>query len=323
MMGDTYVTGENRDPYYWILDGAASHHMTPCFDMLTDYKEEPCEVEVATGFVCERKGVGTIRAQTVINGRTNYISIPDVWYVPDLAYSLLSLNTLCEKGCSYIGGEQGCVVFDKHKQPIINCPKINRLLRPKWSVAVQVGKAFSAHKTNETAELWHQRLGHVNYEVLTRMVNEGLVNGVNITASQFRKASHNQCEVCIQGKYARKPFLPSEIVTTRPCELLHINVCVYEERTLGGKKYALTVLDDFTDYCGVVTMDENSEVKKIIPNLIWQWEKRSGELVDTVRSDRGGEFLNQELDLTNLPPKILPMNFQPRTHMSKMEKPKD
>jgi transposase InsO family protein len=296
MTGDTYVTGENRDPYYWILDGAASHHMTPCFDLLTDYKEEPCEVEVATGFVCERKGVGTIRAQTVINGRTNYISIPDVWYVPDLAYSLLSLNTLCEKGCSYIGGEQGCVVFDKHKQPIINCPKINRLLRPEWSVAVQVGKAFSAHKTTETAELWHQRLGHVNYEVLTRMVNEGLVNGVNITASQFRKASHNQCEVCIQGKYARKPFLPSERVTTRPCELLHMDVCVYEERTLGGKKYALTVLDDFTDYCGVVTMAEKSEVKKIIPNLIWQWEKRSGELVDTVRSDRGGEFLNQELD---------------------------
>ena len=46
-------------------------------------------------------------------------------------------------------------------------------------------------------DLWHVRLGHVNYSYLKNMTDLGL-----ISKTDFKS---NFCEICVQSKYSRKP----------------------------------------------------------------------------------------------------------------------
>ena len=48
-------------------------------------------------------------------------------------------------------------------------------------------------------DLWHSRLGHVNTKSLNKLVTSGLI-------PKCTQPSDQRCEICVESKYARKPF---------------------------------------------------------------------------------------------------------------------
>jgi gag-polypeptide of LTR copia-type len=110
----------------WILDGGATHHMTPMKDTLFDYVPDvtPMYVKVAINQWAKRAGVGSIRVHTKVNGVPMSRVIKDVWHMPTFDNSLLSANQLKAKGHWIISGRNGDMneyVFDGRDTLWLTC----------------------------------------------------------------------------------------------------------------------------------------------------------------------------------------------------------
>ena len=66
--------------------------------------------------------------------------------------------------------------------------------------------------TDQTAEVWHQRLGHLNNNSVGQLVKKEMITGMNCTTSQ---QAENKCEGCVLGKSHRNPFPKQSIIIER------------------------------------------------------------------------------------------------------------
>ncbi|GBL98870.1 hypothetical protein AVEN_165703-1 [Araneus ventricosus] len=73
----------------------------------------------------------------------------------------------------------------------------------------------------DTYEIWHRRLGHVNFEYLKAMLSKQMVRCLEKLEEEIEI-----CDSCIKGKMTRQPNENSYSETTKdPSELLHIDLC--------------------------------------------------------------------------------------------------
>ena len=132
----------------WILDGGATHHMTPLRFILFDYVEDvsPVFVKVANNKWAKRAGVGSIRVHTNINGVPMRKVIRDVWHMPTFDNSLLSPNQLKAKGHWTISGRNGDMneyIFDENDKLWLACKVQNGLNVPMWSYEAYVTPTYA------------------------------------------------------------------------------------------------------------------------------------------------------------------------------------
>ena len=118
--------------------------------------------------------------------------------------------------------------------------------------------ASKASEGEESADLWHQRLGHLGEQQLKEMMSKEMVRGMKIPKS----AQLIFCEGCVGGKMKRKPFhVVGEIRSTRRLERVHSDVCgPMPVESLGRKRYFVTFIDDFSRCCAVYFIRQKSEV---------------------------------------------------------------
>ena len=291
----TYIAGK-CNPTKWILDSGADYHMTPCLEMIQDYQEELHDVEVANGIVVKAHGTGTVLGQSTINGKLVKLALHKVWYVPDLVHSLMSLKQLHRCGCNHIGGGGKIIIFDKAMEPVLVCEEDDHSFVPVWHVYFKPGHANSALTQTQSASLWHQRFGHTSYNVLADMVEGGMVNGIDVSETDFRKANKHTCEVCVMAKFATKPYKSRDKIATVPMECLHMDICgPYEVPTFSGGKFAVALLDEASGYADAMVLKTKAEAKFWLMKTINEWETRSGHKCKRIKADRGGEFLNKLL----------------------------
>jgi hypothetical protein len=196
--------------------------------------------------------------------------------------------------------------------PYIKCIYRERLHWPDWIVQIapdyipvpvktpstNSGSAYASRaiRTNikQNAHLWHQRLGHIHYDTLAHLVKHGLIEGVDITPEDIMAAKKDHvCEVCLMARYDQSPFGVNDRRATRPMEKLHSDLQQYEIPSLGGSRWALTLLDDFSDNCGVAMLKTKKQAKFELKRMIKEWETLSGYKAHTLYTDRGSEYLNQ------------------------------
>ena len=120
-----------------------------------------------------------------------------------------------------------------------------------------VERASVVQQQTNDVDLWHQRLGHVSGR-LTDMSRNKSVTGVNIPTT----AKLAFCEGCVEGKMHRKPFKSvGEIRSTRRLELVHSDVCgPMQTESIGGHKYFVTFIDDYSRCCAVYYLKQKSKV---------------------------------------------------------------
>ena len=70
-------------------------------------------------------------------------------------------------------------------------------------------------------DLWHERLGHLNYKILSRITSAGVVRGLPTLGKQS-PGVYGPCQVGKQLKSTHKA--PTRVATAKVLELLHINL---------------------------------------------------------------------------------------------------
>ena len=92
-------------------------------------------------------------------------------------------------------------------------------------------------------DLWHHRLGHMNFRDLTYLSNHEIVRRL----PKLGKPSNAICGPCQLGKQTRAAHKKiNAMVTSYPLELIHIDLMgpTWTE-SLGGKKYIFLAVDDY------------------------------------------------------------------------------
>ena len=135
----------------------------------------------------------------------------------------------------------------------------------------------------ESFNLWHGRLGHVNYDTLCRLIN---INHI----PTFQIDSKHKCETCIGAKLTRSSFRSVER-HIRPLDLIHSDIFDLKfVQIRGDNKYFITFVDDSTKYCYVYLLKSKDKAKEKFVLYKNDVENQLNKEIKVLRSDRGGEY---------------------------------
>lgn len=285
----------------WVLDSGAEYHITPDESILLDYQSLPdsnITIMFGDGTKAKPIGRGSIYLGACLPG-SGYgpLVIRDVLHVREACVNMLSMLRLTEKGASWELQSDNAFVLHVNQTPVFRFPVTQHgwiFAAPEHAIDALprgVALALGAPAAKETPELWHRRFAHLGYANLSRLVREGMVQGINLDAADFKEPASAVCETCVLAKHARAPFPTSERVTTK-LGLVHMDVMVMPEPSVSGSRYVATMLDDATDLAVVRFLQTKDAVPAAVQAALTLLETQGGAQVRMVRTDRGSEYLN-------------------------------
>ena len=93
----------------------------------------------------------------------------------------------------------------------------------------------------------------------------------------------------------KRPFSAKGERSKEPLQLVHSDVCgPLSVQARGGYGYFVTFIDDYSRYGYVYLMHKNFETFGKFKEFMAETEKQLGKSLKTLRSDRGGEYLDTE-----------------------------
>jgi transposase InsO family protein len=141
---------------------------------------------------------------------------------------------------------------------------------------------------------WHRKLGHLSFDLLSRLSKLNFVRGL----PRLRFEKELVCAPCRHAKIVASSHPPlTDVMTKRPCELLHMDlVGPARLRSAGGKWYVLVVMDDHSRYVCVFFLEEKWETFGFVRDLVLRLRNERHEYaIRAIRSYNGSEFKNSHL----------------------------
>ena len=230
-------------------------------------------------------GRGTVKGKTVPDGIS--ISLTDVMLIPAMELNIISVRKLCSKGYLVTFKEDQCIVYHGQKE-LLKVKRRNGLytlvvrkpnLTPKEKVMAVV-------ENHNELKLWHERLGHLNEDAVRKM----------FPLEKFKVEKLN-CISCVQGKMSRGKFGISDSKNQRKFGLIHSDICgPFEEIAIGGFKYFVTFIDDFSGFCFVYLIQQKSNAFSKFKELVELVKNKFSSTIGTLRSDNGGEYFSKPFE---------------------------
>ncbi|KAK8953905.1 hypothetical protein KSP39_PZI002955 [Platanthera zijinensis] len=261
-----------------------SYLMCPHKEWFTTFKEcDDGRVLMGNDSECRTLGIRSVRIK-MFDG--TIMTLTDVRYVSDLRKSLISLGTLEATGCSYTG-EGGYLKVKRGALVVMKGERSGTLYR-LIGTTIAGDAAVAATSDEDSSLLWHARLGHMSERALIELHKKGILKGVKTCKLDF-------CETCVLGKQHRVKFVTSSKRSKQMLEYIHSDVWgPAPESSLGGAKYFVTFIDDFSRKVWIHFLKNKSEVFEKFKIWKTKVEKQTGKKVKYLRSDNGDEYTSIE-----------------------------
>ena len=273
----------------WLIDSGASSHMTNQRELFSEYHpfSIPEKVCLGDGRLVEAFGSGNIPVVMEIGNKTKKGRFYDVLYVPKLSHNLFSVRAASKRGKVMSFNDKKCYIYDEYNN-VCGTGTLDGKLYTLHCYPVE----YASVSVKGDIDLWHQRLGHINENYLQKLSQQHIIGKIDGEKLGF-------CEDCVETKTARKPFKSvGEIKSTRKLQLIHSDVCgPMETQSIGGHRYFVTFIDDYSRCCAVYFIKHKSEVFEKFKEFEAVTSNESGESINTLRSDNGGEYLSTEFEI--------------------------
>ncbi|KAE8703963.1 hypothetical protein F3Y22_tig00110462pilonHSYRG00425 [Hibiscus syriacus] len=150
-------------------------------------------------------------------------------------------------------------------------------------------EASIASCSSDSTMLWHQKLGHMSEQGMKVLVEQKLLPGLT-------KVTLPLCEHCITSKQHRLKFNTTNSRAKSVLELVHSDVWQAPVTSLGGVKYFVSFIDDYSKRCWVNPIKKKSDVFSTFKNFKARVELDYGNKIKCFRTNNGGEYTSEEFD---------------------------
>jgi len=238
------------DTCLWYLDSDCSKHMTADKTLLK-------EVQMGKG---GRIAYGD-GSQSKVIGK-GIIDIPglgtsqEALYVEGLKENLLSISQFCDNDLVVQFSKKECNIFDSRGKWLMGGERTGDNCYGLLGLTIDPQILCNKATINDS-ELWHQRLGHLNFTDMLKIASKDIVKDL----PKMEKTGKGICGSCQLGKQTRAAHKKtSGIQTSRTLELLHMDL-MGPTRTvsLGGRRYILVIVDDLSQYTWAIPLREKSD----------------------------------------------------------------
>ncbi|KAJ9697292.1 hypothetical protein PVL29_009194 [Vitis rotundifolia] len=257
----------------WWLDTGATIHVTNSLQELIN-KRSPSKHEELV-YMGDRSKVKKV-----------FFLLQNVAYIPSLRRNLISVSILDRQGYTFhFGGGKvdifcnsvligNAVLFGNlyslslHHGPLCDSSSVNSVVGCK-----------RARLNLSSSMLWHKRLV-TNWA----RIRDGVLS--NLDFSDFET-----CVVCLKGKMTAKTRKEKVDKCGSTLNLIHTDICgPLTPTALGGYKYFITFIDDFSRYGYVELIHEKSDSLNVFKAFKAKVELQLGKPIKAVKSDKGGEY---------------------------------
>jgi transposase InsO family protein len=106
------------------------------------------------------------------------------------------------------------------------------------------------------------------------------------------------CSACQDGKQVGVHHPHKNILTTdRPLELLHMDLIgPIAYISIGGSKYCLVIVDDYSCFTWVFFLQEKSQTQETLKGFLRRAQNEFDLRIKKIRSDNGTEFKNSQIE---------------------------
>jgi transposase InsO family protein len=142
--------------------------------------------------------------------------------------------------------------------------------------------------------LWRRRLAHVGMKNLHKLLKGEHILG--LTNVHFEK--DRICSACQAGKQVGAHHPHKNIITTdKPLELLHMDLFdPIAYISIGGSKYCLVIVDDYSRFTWVFFLQEKSQTQETLKGFLRRDQNEFGLRIKKIRSDNGTKFKNSQIE---------------------------
>lgn len=267
----------------WYMDSAASNHITSRGDWLKNVAKTAVDkITVANNEKLSVKCSGQVNISTLVDKQSFDIVVNDVLYVPGLSTNLLSVGQLTRRGNRVLFSGKDCAIYNSADELIATATMENNM----YKLNVNKPKEHFAGAA-AAVDVWHRRLGHMNYKDLSLMQN--VVDGLDFKGKP--DINRKTCQTCCEGKQCRLPFKHVGTRATQALEVIHADLCgPMEVTSMGGSKYYLVLEDDFSRMAFVYFLKRKDQALDYFKEFKALVENQKNTKIKCFRSDNGGEF---------------------------------
>lgn len=295
----------------WLLDSGCSDHITNNVDLYNNVKnlESPINVKLGDGRIIKATKVGDVICNFIINKhKTVEVNVNNVLYVKEMDRNLISYgkvtntNKIVSKyNRSKIFNKKGQLMAIAYKENDIY--KMFSLIKNKESNMTESEMKCFENNDRDICSLkestvnmtlkekYHKILGHVNFNYLSIICQNNLVEGIpEKLENDFLK-----CATCVENKMANVSFKNNRHKANDLLEIIHTDLNGPHTTGYGGEKYFLTFIDDFSKIGKVFVIKFKSETYSCFVEYINQVETMTGKKIKKLRCDNGREYLNENI----------------------------
>ena len=139
--------------------------------------------------------------------------------------------------------------------------------------------------------IWHLRLRHMSEKRLRVLEKQGVFEDDKLGSLEFY-------EVCVLGKSSRTGFKTAMHNTKGTLDYIHSDLQGPAHTvSLGGAKYFLSFIDDYSRMVWVYVLKRNDEVFEKFKQWKALVETQSGKKVKRLRTNNRLEFCNQQFEV--------------------------
>nr|GFC93173.1 putative ribonuclease H-like domain-containing protein [Tanacetum cinerariifolium] len=219
-----------------------------------------------------------------------------------LKFNLFSVSQMRDKKNSVLFTDTECLILSsnfKHpdaSQVLLRVPRENNMYNVNLKNIVSSGDLtyLFAKATLDESNLWHRRLGHVNFKITNKLVKGNLVKG--LPTKVF--TNDNSCVACKKGKQHRASC-KSKTVSSVDQPLFRLYMDLFGPtfvKSLSKKSYCLVIIDDFSRFSWVFFLASKDETTPVLKTFIIGLENLLSLKVKIIRCDNETEFKNSDLN---------------------------
>ncbi|GJX26750.1 pol polyprotein [Tanacetum coccineum] len=281
MISEVNLVGTNHGG--WWIDTGATRHVCADKSMFHSFRavDNGQKLYMGNSATADIKGEGDVVLKMTSEKE---LKLTNVLYVLEIRKNLVS-GWLLNKFGFHLVFKSDKFVLSKNQMYVGKSYAMNGMFNLKVMVVNnEINKMNSSAYLIESSNVWHARLGHVNFNSMRRLIKFISIPNCHID-------SKYECETYVKAKLTTTSF-KSDKRKTEPLDMIHTDI--YDLKSLptkGGNKYFITFIDDCTKYCYVYLLKSKDEAIDKFVLYKTEVENKLGKKIKVVRSDRGGEYV--------------------------------